>query len=231
MNANKQAKVNLVSEINNKIKESSSLVIAKYAGLTVKETQELRNQLREQGVELKVYKNRLVKLALQDTDFAELESVLTGPNAIAFGSENDIAPAKVLATFAKDHKALELVAGTFEGKVIDVDGVKEVATLPTLEEALTKLALALITPVKDLGISLNLAVEEGHISGDAAAEAPAAEEAPAEETPAAEATEETTEEAPAAEEATEENNAEEAPAEEEASKEEVAEEATEKEGE
>ena len=170
MNSNRLTKTNEVKEILEKIQNSKSMVVATYAGLTVSELQELRKELREANVEIKVFKNRLVKIALKDTDFSEMSEVLVGPNIYAFGMESDIAPAKIIAKFAKDHKKMEIVAGTYEGKVVDKAGVIEVATLPTLEEALTKLALAMLTPIKDLGIGLNMLVEDGHLKDDATKE-------------------------------------------------------------
>ena len=163
MNANKQAKVEVVKEIVNKINKAEGIVVAKYDGLTVSEFQLLRSQLSEKDVELKVYKNRLFKIAAKDAGIEEIQSSLTGQNVFAFGMSDDISPAKVLAAFAKDHEALELKAGTYEGRVIGADEVKEVATLPSLEEALTMLATQLISPVKYVGVGLNQLVEENHL--------------------------------------------------------------------
>jgi len=170
MNKNRQNKETVVKEILQKINDSKTLIVASYDGLTVKELQELRILLKEKNVELKVFKNRLFKIAAAQTAFEEINKDVTGQNIFAFGMDDDISASKILAKFAKDHENLVLKAGTYEGKVIDVKGVMEVATLPTMEEALTKLALALLTPVKDLGIGLNLLVEEGHLSGEAATE-------------------------------------------------------------
>ena len=208
MNANKQAKVNVVKEISKKIADSKGLVVAKYDGLTVKEFQSLRQQLKENDVELKVYKNRLFKLAAKEAGLSELDPTLTGANVFAFGMSDDISPAKVLAAFAKDHEALELKGGTYEGKVVDATGINEVATLPSLEEALSMLAMQLISPVKFVGVGLNQLVEEGHIKNDGASSA-AETVKPAEEAKV----EETKEEAPAQEAKAEETKVE-APAEE-----------------
>ena len=215
MNANKQAKAQVVKEISDRIANSKAIVVAKYDGLTVKEFQSLRAQLREKEVELKVYKNRLFKIAAKEAGYDELESSLTGANVFAFGLADDISPAKTLAAFAKEHEALELKAGTYEGKVLDAAGINEVATLPSLEEALTMLATQLLSPVKFVGVGLHQLVEEGHIGGDAPVETKAeeakeetkAEEAKVEETPS---TEEAKTEEAKTEEVKEETKAEEA---------------------
>lgn len=166
MNANKKAKVAEVSEIKGKITKSQALVVVEYSGLTVKQLQNLRKELKAQDVELAVYKNRLFKLAAQESGLGELETNLVGQNAFAFGYSDDIAPAKILAKFAKDNEALKLKAGTFEGKVISASEVAKVATLPSYEEALTMLATQLISPVKFIGVGLHKLVEEGIIAAE-----------------------------------------------------------------
>lgn len=195
MNANKQIKVNVVKEISKKLSDAKGIVVAKYDGLSVKEFQSLRSQLKEKNVELKVYKNRLFKIAAKEAGLGELEPTLTGANVFAFGMSDDISPSKILAAFAKEHSALELKGGTFEGKVVDAVGINEVATLPSFEEALSMLAMQLISPVKFVGVGLNQLVEEGHIKGDATSSAKPANEtkeaAPVEETKAEENKEET----------------------------------------
>lgn len=164
MNANKQAKVNEVSEIKNKISKSQSLVVVEYSGLTVKQLQNLRKELKTKDVELAVYKNRLFKLAAKESGLSELETDLVGQNAFAFGYSDDIAPAKILAKFAKDNEALKLKSGTYEGKVISASEVAKVATLPSFEEALTILAMQLISPVKFIGVGLHQLVTEGKLA-------------------------------------------------------------------
>ncbi len=201
MSVFRKAKEAQVKEISKKISDSQAIVVAEYHGLTVADLQELRLQLGEKDVELKVYKNRIFKLAAKESGIEAINDELTGPNIYAFGMSDDISPAKVIAEFAKKHKALKLKAGTYEGKVIGLQEVLEVATLPTYEEALTKLALALMTPLKDTSISLNLLVEEGHIGGskeevkEDVAEAKNSVATPSEETKEAGKTEDAKEEA------------------------------------
>ena len=100
-----KAKSALVEEIATKLKDAQSAVIVEYRGLSVAEVTELRRSLRAEDVEFKIYKNTLVRRATESTDYEELIAQLTGPNAIAFGHSDAVAPARVLAKFAKDHEA------------------------------------------------------------------------------------------------------------------------------
>ena len=113
--SNKQA---LVAEISEKMKNSQSTVVCEYRGLSVAEVTELRRNLRAEDVDFKVYKNTMVERACEDCGFGELKDALNGPNAFAFSSDAT-APARVLAKFAKKHKALVLKSGIVEGKVVD----------------------------------------------------------------------------------------------------------------
>lgn len=131
-----ETKQQVVTEIADKLRASKSTIVVDYRGLTVSEATELRKQLREAGVEFKVYKNSLTRRAAESAEMAELNEFLTGPNAIAFSNEDVVAPAKVLNDFAKDHEALEIKAGVIEGKLVTLDEVKAIATLPS-REALT----------------------------------------------------------------------------------------------
>lgn len=165
MNANKKEKAKLVKEIQQKISDSKGLVVATYQGLSVKEMQELRKLSKEKDVELKVYKNRLFKIAAKNAGFEKLNDSLTGANIFAFGMSDDISPSKVLAEFAKKHKQVEFVTGIYEGKVVDANELKVVASLPTLEEALTMLAMQLMAPVKYVGVGLHQLTESDHLNG------------------------------------------------------------------
>jgi large subunit ribosomal protein L10 len=162
--------------------------------------------MREAGVVYKVYKNTMMRFAFKDTDFAQLDDQLEGPNAIAIGKEDATAPARILAKFAKTAPALEIKAGVVEGTFYDAEGMKQIASVPSREELLSKLLGSLQSPITNLARVLNQIAEQG--GGEAAAEAaPAKEEeaAPAAEAPVEEpAAEETkAEEASAAEETAE----------------------------
>lgn len=170
------AKQAVVAEISEKLKESQSTVVVEYRGLTVAEVNELRRNLRKEDVELKVYKNTMVERAADDCGYGDLKADLTGPNAFAF-SKDATAPARVLAKFAKDHDALVLKSGIVEGKVVSVDTIKELSSLPNREGMLSMLLCCLKEPVAKVARVVK-AVADAKTDGEAA---PAVEAAPAEE--------------------------------------------------
>ena len=176
--SNKQA---LVSEISDKIRNSESTVVCEYRGLSVAEVTELRRALRAEDVDFKVYKNTMFERACDETGFEDLKDTLNGPNAFAF-SADATAPARILAKFAKKHKALVLKKGIVEGKVVDEDTIKELSALPNRDGMLSMLLSCLQSPVSSFARVVK-AVAEAKEAG-----APAAEAAPVEEAaPAAEA--------------------------------------------
>ncbi|NLW55357.1 MAG: 50S ribosomal protein L10 [Firmicutes bacterium] len=140
----------MVAEVHEKLTKSQSVVLVDFRGLTVQEATELRKNLRSAGVELKVVKNTLTRLAAQKAELTELQPYLEGPTALAFGYEDPVAPAKILAEFARDHKKLELKGGVLEGRVIDQAEVKALAELPSREVLLGQLAGLLQAPVRNL---------------------------------------------------------------------------------
>ncbi|MEM5671961.1 50S ribosomal protein L10 [Bacillus cereus] len=148
-----ETKQQVVTEIADKLRASKSTIVVDYRGLTVSEATELRKQLREAGVEFKVYKNSLTRRAAESAEMAELNEFLTGPNAIAFSNEDVVAPAKVLNDFAKDHEALEIKAGVIEGKLVTLDEVKAIATLPSREGLLSMLLSVLQALIRNLALA------------------------------------------------------------------------------
>lgn len=186
-----KAKSALVEEIAAKLKGAQSAVVVEYRGLSVAEVTELRRNLRAEDVEFKVYKNSLVRRATEATDYEGLNAQLTGPNAIAFGNSDAVAPARVLAKFAKDHEALVIKAAVVEGKLLDVEEVKEISSLPNREGMYSMLLGMLQAPVSKFARVVK-AVAEAKENGSAAESAPV--EDAANETPVVEATEETKEE-------------------------------------
>lgn len=149
-----EQKQNVVNEISDKIKNSSSVVWFEYQGLTVSETNELRRLLRETDSDFKVYKNTLVTRALKDLEI-ELNETLEGPKAIAFGKD-DVAPIKTLSDFSKKHQALELKVGIVDGEVANIDTLKQLATIPSREGLLTMVASGMLGIVRDFAICLDL---------------------------------------------------------------------------
>ncbi|WP_338752601.1 50S ribosomal protein L10 [Bacillus sp. FJAT-52991] len=160
-----EQKKQLVTEIAEKFKNSATTVVVDYRGLTVSEVTELRKQLREAGVEFKVYKNTLTRRAAEMAEISGLEESLTGPNAIAFSAEDAIAPAKILNDFAKTHEALEIKAGVLEGSVVSVEEVKALAELPSREGLLSMLLSVLQAPMRNFALATKAVAEQKEEQG------------------------------------------------------------------
>ena len=183
--SNKQA---VVQEITDKIKNSDSTVVCEYRGLSVAEVTELRRTLRAEDVDFKVYKNTMFERACDETGFEDLKDILNGPNAFAF-SKDATAPARVLAKFAKKHKALVLKKGIVEGKVVDEATIKELSALPNRDGMLSMLLSCLQSPVSSFARVVKAVAEAKEAQGpaEAAVEAVKEEAAPAKEAEPAEA--------------------------------------------
>ena len=149
-----ERKQGIIDEVTDKVKSSDAVVFFEYRGLTVGEMMQLRRKLRESGSDVKVYKNTLVKRALDALKF-DMQGELNGPKAVCFGTDV-IAPIKTLSDFAKEHPALELKVGIVDGNVTDINGLKALSTIPSREGLLTMLAGGMIATVKDLAICLDL---------------------------------------------------------------------------
>ena len=174
----------IVQEISENIKDAQSVVVVDYRGLTVAEDTQLRKALREAGVSYKVYKNTLVKRAIAGTEFESLSDSLEGPNAFAISTTDATAPARILAKFAKDAKALEIKPGVVEGTVYDATGMQAIAAIPSRDELISKLLGSLQSPITNFARVMTQLAEK---AGASACEAPVAEEAPAVEEVATEA--------------------------------------------
>ena len=159
MNNNRSLKEAKVAEIKEKLEKATSVVLSKYQGLTVEEDTVLRKNLREAGVEYKVYKNTLVTLAAKELGLEGIVEYLEGPVAIAFGYEDVTVAARVLNDFAKDHKKLELKAGIVEGVVYDTDKIKQLATIPSKEVLIAKLLGSIKSPISSFARVINAIAE------------------------------------------------------------------------
>ena len=148
----------IVSEIIDNIKNSESVILFQYQGLTVAEMSELRNKLNEVNSTIKIYKNTLLKRALEELN-VNMDEFLAGPNAVLFG-ETLLEPIKVIAEFAKSHDKLNIRVGIISGDVASLETINEYASIPSREGLLTMLAGGMIQYVKDLSISLNLYAEQ-----------------------------------------------------------------------
>ena len=162
---NVNAKKQIVDEIAGKLKDSVSTVVVDYRGLNVAEVTELRKQLREAGIEFKVYKNSMTRRAADQVELSDLNEALTGPNAIAFSTEDVVAPAKILNDFAKKHEALEIKAGVIEGNVATVEEVKALAELPSREGLLSMLLSVLQAPVRNFALATKAVAEQKEEQG------------------------------------------------------------------
>lgn len=148
----------VVNEIVDNIKNSESVILFQYQGLTVAEISELRNQLKEVDSSVKIYKNTLLKRALDELN-VNMDEFLEGPNAILFG-KSLLEPIKVISEYAKKHDKLDIRVGIISGDVASLDVIKEYANIPSREGLLTMLAGGMIQYVKDLAIGLNMYAEE-----------------------------------------------------------------------
>ena len=212
----------VIDEIKGKLENAQSAVVIDYIGITVEQANEMRNKLREAEVDYTVYKNTLIKRAIEGTKFEELGQVLEGPSAVAISESDATAPARVLSGVMKDLGKMAFKGGIVEDTFYDADGLKQVASIPGRETLIAKFMGSIQSPVGKFVRTLAAIAEEKPADG---AEAPAKEEpaaapaaAPAEEAAPAEAPAEEAApaEAPAEEAAPAEAPAEETPAEENA---------------
>ncbi len=150
-----ERKKQVVQELSESIKSAKSIVFADYRGLTVEQDTELRSALRKAGVEYKVVKNTLTKLAANENGLNDLEPHFNGPTSMAFSDQDVIAPAKVMVEYAKKYEKLELKAGVIEGNIFDVKGIEAIASLPSKEELLAKAMGSLMSPITGLVNVLN----------------------------------------------------------------------------
>jgi large subunit ribosomal protein L10 len=138
-----------VAALNEVFAKTPVVVVAHYSGLTVAQMQKLRKQARESGASVQVAKNRLAKIALDGTSVASIGSLLKGPTLIAY-SDDPVAAPKVAAAFAKDHDKFVILGGALGAQALDPDGVKSLATLPSLDELRAKLLGLIQAPATKL---------------------------------------------------------------------------------
>ena len=146
---NKEKKQNYIKEMSTQFDKSEAVIVAHYQGLTVKQLDDLRKQMRKYGIIFKVTKNRITKLAIEKTKCKDLSNLFTGPTAVAL-SEDAIASAKILTRFSKDHGNLKILGGIMGNDILDIAGVQNVASLPSLEEARAKIVGILQSPAQKI---------------------------------------------------------------------------------
>ncbi len=146
---NKEQKQNYITEMTANFENSEAVLVTHYQGLTVKQLDELRKEMREQGIQFKITKNKITKLALEKTKCKDLANLFTGPTAVAL-SKDAISSAKILTKFSKVNNNLKILGGIMGKDVLDVAGVANIATLPTLEEARAKIVGILTSPAQKI---------------------------------------------------------------------------------
>ena len=158
----------IVEEISNSIKDAQSVVLVNYSGLTVEQDTILRKELREAGVQYKVYKNTMMRRAFEGTAFESLSEHLHGTNAIAISETDATAPARILAEFAKTAPALEIKGGVVEGVYYDEKGMAQISSIPSREVLLGKLLGSIQSPITNFARVLKqIAEAQGGESAEA----------------------------------------------------------------
>jgi len=146
---NKEQKQNYIKNMTAEFENSEAVLVTHYQGLTVKQLDDLRKQMREHGIKFQITKNRITKLALKNSKCKNLTNLFTGPTAVAM-SKDAITSAKILTRFSKENKSLKILGGIMGQEVLDVAGVANVATLPTLDEARAKIVGILRSPAQKI---------------------------------------------------------------------------------
>ena len=145
----KEKKQSYIKEMTTQFDKSEAVIVTHYQGLTVKQLDELRKKMRDHGIQFKITKNRITKLALEKTRCKELSKLFSGPTAVALSSDA-ITSAKILTNFSKENSNLKILGGIMGEDILDVAGVKNVATLPSLEEARAKIVGILSSPAQKI---------------------------------------------------------------------------------
>jgi large subunit ribosomal protein L10 len=145
----KEQKKNYITKMTANFENSEAVLVTHYQGLTVKQLDELRKRMREQGIQFKITKNRITKLALEKTKCKDLANLFTGPTAVAL-SKDAISTAKILTKFSKENNNLKILGGIMGKEILDVAAVANVATLPTLDEARAKIIGILRSPAQKI---------------------------------------------------------------------------------
>ena len=155
----------VVQTIADKFSAAASVVVVDYRGLNVAQLTELRKQLREAGVEFKVYKNSMTRRATEMQGLEAINEHFTGPNAIAFSNEDVVAPARIINTFAKTNDALEIKAVVIEGVVASAEDVKALAELPSRDGLLSMLLSVLQAPIRNFAATTKAVADQKEEQG------------------------------------------------------------------
>ena len=153
-------KAQLVTEVAEQFKNASSVVVVDYLGITVEEATNLRAELRNAGVQFAVVKNSILSRAAKEAGLEGMDDIFKGPSAVAFSNEDVVAPAKILADFAKKVEALEIKAGVVEGKVSSKEEIEALAKLPSREGVLSMLLSVLQAPVRNTALAIKAVADQ-----------------------------------------------------------------------
>ena len=153
-------KAQLVTEVAEQFKNASSVVVVDYLGITVEEATNLRAELRKAGVQFAVVKNSILTRAAKEAGLEGMDDIFKGPSAVAFSNDDVVAPAKILADFAKKVEALEIKAGVIEGKVSSKEEIEALAKLPNREGLLSMLLSVLQAPVCNTALAFKAVADQ-----------------------------------------------------------------------
>ncbi len=156
----KQQKQVIIDEIKAKLESAQSAVVIDYMGINVAEADAMRKKLREANVDYTVYKNTLIKRAIEGTDYAPLAEVLDGPSALAISTEDATAPARALNGLIKEYKKMEFKAGVVEGTYYDKAGIEQIADIPSRDVLIAKFMGSIQSPVSKFVRTLAAIAEE-----------------------------------------------------------------------
>ncbi len=147
MTLTKDQKKNLIDSLNDSILRAKSIVFTDYQGLKVSKMQELRKQLRDQGIDLKVTKNTLLSIALKNNNLSVDDAILSKPLAIISGYQDEVEPCKVVNNFVKDNENLKILGGIVDKKFVDINQIKALATMPSRDELYAKVVGSCAAPI------------------------------------------------------------------------------------
>ena len=153
-------KAQQVSEVSEQFKNATSVVVVDYLGITVEQATNLRTELRNAGVQFAVVKNSILSRAAKEAGLEGMDDIFKGPSAVAFSNEDVVAPAKILADFAKKVEALEIKAGVIEGKVSSKEEIEALAKLPNREGLLSMLLSVLQAPVRNTALAFKAVADQ-----------------------------------------------------------------------
>ena len=153
-------KAQQVAEVAEQFKNASSVVVVDYLGITVEQATNLRSELRNAGVQFAVVKNNILSRAAKEAGLEGMDDIFKGPSAVAFSNDDVVAPAKILADFAKKVEALEIKAGVVEGKVSSKEEIEALAKLPSREGLLSMLLSVLQAPVRNTALAIKAVADQ-----------------------------------------------------------------------